>query len=124
MINSKCKEYSWGCKFFPLTLLHSEWPKLYGVLAILRAIGLSVDSIFVCIHCPRACSNRKSKKLFSFMKMVENDGDVPILKRTELHHITELQIKGGTENNSKIFFLIYQQKHVVTLIRIVLVSRF
>ena len=23
-----------------LTLLHSEWPKLYGVLAILNAIGL------------------------------------------------------------------------------------
>ena len=23
-----------------LTLLHSEWPKLYGVLAILSAIGL------------------------------------------------------------------------------------
>ena len=26
-----------GC----LTLLHSEWPKLYGVLAILSAIGLT-----------------------------------------------------------------------------------
>ena len=25
---------------FPLTLLHSEWPKLYGGLAILSAIGL------------------------------------------------------------------------------------
>ena len=25
-----------------LTLLHSEWPKLYGVLAILSAIGLNV----------------------------------------------------------------------------------
>ena len=24
-----------------LTLLHSEWPKLYGVLAILSAIGLN-----------------------------------------------------------------------------------
>ena len=24
----------------PLTLLHSEWPKLYGVLAVLSAIGL------------------------------------------------------------------------------------
>ena len=23
-----------------LTLLHSEWPKLYGVLAVLSAIGL------------------------------------------------------------------------------------
>ena len=25
-----------------LTLLHSEWPKLYGVLAILSAIGLKL----------------------------------------------------------------------------------
>ena len=24
-----------------LTLLHSEWPKLYGVLAVLSAIGLT-----------------------------------------------------------------------------------
>ena len=30
-------------KFFPLTLLHSERPKLYGVLAILNAIGLRED---------------------------------------------------------------------------------
>ena len=28
--------------FFPLTLLHSVWPKLYGVLALLSAIGLTV----------------------------------------------------------------------------------
>ena len=69
---------------------------------------LSVDSIFVCIHCPRACSNRKSKKLFRFMKMDKNDGDVPILKHTELHHIIELQIRGGIEDNSKIIFLISQ----------------
>ena len=27
-----------------LTLLHSEWPKLYGVLAILSAKGLSMES--------------------------------------------------------------------------------
>ena len=27
-------------KILGLTLLHSEWPKLYGVLAILSAIGL------------------------------------------------------------------------------------
>ena len=26
--------------FMTLTLFHSEWPKLYGVLAILSAIGL------------------------------------------------------------------------------------
>ena len=28
--------------FFPLTLLHSEWPKLNRVLALLSAIGLRV----------------------------------------------------------------------------------
>ena len=27
-----------------LTLLHSEWPKLYGVLAILSAIGLNLSN--------------------------------------------------------------------------------
>ena len=27
-----------------LTLLHSEWPKLYGVLAILSAVGLKCTS--------------------------------------------------------------------------------
>ena len=36
------------CHIENLTLLHSEWPKLYGVMAILNAIGLktrvSVDS--------------------------------------------------------------------------------
>ena len=30
---------SWS--YFKLTLLHSEWPKLYGVLAVLSAIGLT-----------------------------------------------------------------------------------
>ena len=30
----------WETFTFALTLLHSEWPKLYGVLAILSAIGL------------------------------------------------------------------------------------
>ena len=29
---------------FPLTLLHSEWPKLYGVLSVLSAIGLRIDA--------------------------------------------------------------------------------
>ena len=30
-----------------LTLLHSEWPKLYGVLAILSAIGLKVKLLYI-----------------------------------------------------------------------------
>ena len=29
---------------FDLTLLHSEWPKLHGVLAVVSAIGLSIIS--------------------------------------------------------------------------------
>ena len=33
-----------GLVMMPLTLLHSERPKLYGVLAILSAIGLSFRS--------------------------------------------------------------------------------
>ena len=31
------------CYIKNLTLLHSEWPKLYGVLAILNAIGLTFN---------------------------------------------------------------------------------
>ena len=32
-------------KFFPITLLHSEWPKLIGVLAILSAKELKVTPL-------------------------------------------------------------------------------
>ena len=34
----------------PLTLLHSEWPKLYRVLAILSAIGLIWKIWYVVVH--------------------------------------------------------------------------
>ena len=34
------------CKL-ALTLLHSEWPKLYGVLAVLSAIGLNLSQISI-----------------------------------------------------------------------------
>ena len=34
--------------FVPLTLLHSEWPKLHRVLAILSAVGLSNSYTIVC----------------------------------------------------------------------------
>ena len=34
-------------KHFILTLLHSEWPKLYGVLAVLSAVGLN-DGFMTC----------------------------------------------------------------------------
>ena len=50
----------------PLTLLHSEGPKFYGVLALLSAKGL------MCMDKP------------------------------------ELQIRGSTEDNLKIIFLIFQ----------------
>ena len=36
--------YSFHHVFLPLTLQHSEWPKLYGVLAILSAIGFNQTS--------------------------------------------------------------------------------
>ena len=39
--NLLLKEYK--SKFFSLTLLHSEQPKLHRVLAVLSAIGLKVD---------------------------------------------------------------------------------
>ena len=39
------REDSQGSNLFPLTLLHSERPKLYRVLAILSAIGLRVDPL-------------------------------------------------------------------------------
>ena len=45
------------CSAFCLTLLHSERPKLYGVLAILSVIGLNVYKQDNC-HCARH-SNRK-----------------------------------------------------------------
>ena len=32
---------------FSLTLLHSEWPKLYGVFAILSAIGLITTTTII-----------------------------------------------------------------------------
>ena len=31
---------------FSLTLLHSEWPKIYAILAFLSAIGLKYSLIF------------------------------------------------------------------------------
>ena len=34
------------CELTALTLLHSEWPKLYRVLAILSAIGLRENELF------------------------------------------------------------------------------
>ena len=34
-----------GTQYFRLTLLHSERPKLYGVLAVLSAIGLGIHLI-------------------------------------------------------------------------------
>ena len=34
----------------PLTLLHSEWPKLCGVMAVLSAIGLSCNDTGLTIY--------------------------------------------------------------------------
>ena len=38
-----------GLKFLCLTILHSEWPKLCGVLAILGAIGLVFSCAYSCV---------------------------------------------------------------------------
>ena len=35
----QCEILSLSCLWYSLTLLHSEWPKLSGVLAILSAVG-------------------------------------------------------------------------------------
>ena len=44
---------------------------------------------------------------------------------SEFKHITELQIREGIEDNSKIIFLISQRKHILRpLIRTVLVRQF
>ena len=40
-----------GSKLFPLFLMHSERPKLYGVLAVLSAIGFKVDPILDRLCC-------------------------------------------------------------------------
>ena len=40
---------SWHTGYTVLTLLHSEWPKLYGVLAVLSAIGLLQDNMILCV---------------------------------------------------------------------------
>ena len=58
-------------KFFHLTLLHSERPKLYTILAFLSAIGLRVDPILKGLRCFTKAS-RKSQKLFPLVKKIEN----------------------------------------------------
>ena len=45
-------------KFLLLTLLHSEWPNLYGVLAVLSAIGLKVDLFLERFYCPSGKQTR------------------------------------------------------------------
>ena len=49
-------------KLFLLTLLHSEWPKLYGVLAILSAVGLKKEKgkSGRCTHTPLELPQEKT----------------------------------------------------------------
>ena len=63
-------------KYISLTLLHSEWPKLYGVLTILSAIGLNClcsESLFIChgvAHLFNPIALRKAKIVYNFMGTV------------------------------------------------------
>ena len=56
--------------FFPLTLLHSEQPKLYGVLAVLSAIGLRLGPSFEGLYHPGK-QTRSHKSCFPVAKMTE-----------------------------------------------------
>ena len=57
MGNTKGKNFLPYEQMFSLTLLHSEQPKLCGVLAILSAIGLKRN-----LHFSRAKVSRKTNK--------------------------------------------------------------
>ena len=71
--------------FFSLTLLHSEQPKLYGVLAILSAIGLKVDPSER-FHHPR--NHKGSHKLCQpLQKMVEKIWRCISLSENDWNHI-------------------------------------
>ena len=70
--------------FRALTLLHSEWPKLYGVLAILGAIGLSevvtakipvISNIKVISVCNR--SWHRAPSYFAIGKLAFEETHVP-----------------------------------------------
>ena len=43
-VNSEEQIFSPKCMLFPLTLLHSERPKLYTILAFLSAVGLTYNA--------------------------------------------------------------------------------
>ena len=50
-----------------LTLLHSEQPKLYGVLAVLSAIGLSIYQAFVAPYCDRLLTGKTMFSVVAFL---------------------------------------------------------
>ena len=55
--------------YLSLTLLHSEWPKLYGVLAVLSAIGLCTvgQTILSCLNMwMKLIALRMAETLWSF----------------------------------------------------------
>ena len=61
-------------KFFALTLLHSEWPKLH--LAFLSAIGLN-DNPLPIFKFHFMGKQMSSQKLFAFVKVTENKEVLP-----------------------------------------------
>ena len=56
---------------FCLTLMHAEWPKLYGVMAFLSAVGLRMTVLL-----PTEV-NRQSQKLSLMAKMMDKLGGFP-----------------------------------------------
>ena len=72
----KERTYSHRSKFFPLTLLHSEWPKLYGVLVILSATGFRVDPILCSMEKKEKQKNKEMQKLFVLVKLEEKNREV------------------------------------------------
>ena len=75
-------------KFFPLTLLHSEWPKLHRVLAFLTAIGLN-DNPLPIFKFHFMGKQMSSQKLFAFVKITENKEVYHSHLKEYLSHLTD-----------------------------------
>ena len=62
----------------PLTHLHSERPKLYGVLAVLSAVGLRMFRIKVTDICNTSFSTSSVQYLYRYLKKKKmHYGEVP-----------------------------------------------
>ena len=79
-----------------LTLLHSEWPKLYGVLTILSAIGLNLRIISDCLY---------NSKYFRLVFTIE---DLDIASPAYNHFKKKLNDCVGTIDKDKVSLRIEQ----------------